>query len=296
MRVEAPRFGPAPSTAADRLPDESAWAYMVRCPDGSLYAGWTNDLARRLRAHKRGTGARYTRMKGGASLAYAERCADKSAALRREAALKRLSKADKEGLAAAWQRDNRVTLRWAVPEDGGAVAQLYNWYVTHSTATFQYDTVTAAQYEQFVADTLRSGPFLLAESADGRLLGYACAHPWHTRQAYAWDAETTIYCAPEAVGQGVGRRLYGALLAALRRQGYHNAFALVASPNPQSDAFHRAMGFIRFGLEAHTGYKFGQWLGLSYWQLALRREDDAPLPVRLTLTEAEKSEVLEEFF
>ncbi|MGN0975565.1 MAG: GNAT family N-acetyltransferase, partial [Gemmiger sp.] len=194
------------------------------------------------------------------------------------------------------QRDSRVTLRWAVPEDGGAVAQLYNWYVTHSTATFQYDTVTAAQYEQFVADTLRTGPFLLAESADGRLLGYACAHPWHTRQAYAWDAETTIYCAPEAVGQGVGRRLYGALLAALRRQGYHNAFALVASPNPQSDAFHRAMGFTRFGLEAHTGYKFGQWLGLSYWQLALRREDDAPLPVRLTLTEAEKSEVLEEFF
>ena len=56
------------------------------------------------------------------------------------------------------------------------------------------------------------------------------------------------------------------------------------------------MGFTRFGLEAHTGYKFGQWLGLSYWQLALRREDDAPLPVRLTLTEAEKSEVLEEFF
>ena len=52
----------------------------------------------------------------------------------------------------------------------------------------------------------------------------------------------------------------------------------------------------RFGLEAHTGYKFGQWLGLSYWQLALRRGDDAPAPVRLTLTEAEKDAVLEEFF
>ena len=292
MRVEAPRFGPAPSTAADRLPDESAWAYMVRCPDGSLYAGWTNDLARRLRAHRSGTGARYTRMKGGAALAYAERCADKSAALRREAALKRLSKADKEALAAAWQQDNRVTLRWATPEDGGAVAQLYNWYVTHSTATFQYDTVTAAQYEQFVADTLRTGPFLLAESADGRLLGYACAHPWHTRQAYAWDAETTIYCAPEAVGQGVGRRLYTALLALLRAQGYWNAFALVAHPNPESEAFHRAMGFVRFGTEARTGYKFGRWLDLTYWALPLREGNGEPAPVRLRLPGPEVDRIL----
>lgn len=294
--MDCVKTGPAPSTAAERLPDESAWAYLVRCGDGSLYAGWTNDLARRLRAHRTGRGARYTRMKGGASLAYAERCADRSAALRREAALKRLSKAEKEALAAAWQRDSRVTLRWAVPEDGAAVAEVYNWYVTHSTATFQYDTVTAQEYRDFIAETLTAAPFLLAESADGRLLGYACAHRWHTRQAYAWDAETTIYCAPEAVGQGVGRRLYGALLEALRRQGYHNAFALVAHPNPESDAFHRAMGFTRFGLEPHTGYKFGQWLDLTYWRLALRQSGEAPEPVRLTLTEAEKNEILEEFF
>ena len=49
------QFGPRPSTAADCQPDPaSAWVYMVRCADGSLYSGWTNDLARRLRAHKGG--------------------------------------------------------------------------------------------------------------------------------------------------------------------------------------------------------------------------------------------------
>ena len=49
--------GPAPSPADACLPaPESAWVYLLRCPDGSLYGGWTNDLARRLQAHRTGKG------------------------------------------------------------------------------------------------------------------------------------------------------------------------------------------------------------------------------------------------
>ena len=91
--------GPAPSPADACLPaPESAWVYLLRCPDGSLYGGWTNDLARRLKAHRTGKGgAKYTKSHGGPAvrLAYAERCADKSAALKREAAIKKLPKAEK---------------------------------------------------------------------------------------------------------------------------------------------------------------------------------------------------------
>ena len=137
-----PEFGPAASTAADRAPmPESAWVYLLRCPDGSLYCGWTNDLARRLKAHQTGKGgARYTKSHGSAAvrLAYAERCADKSAALKREAAVKKLPKAEKEALAARWAADNALTLRMATPDDAAAVADLYNWYVTHGLKTFQY--------------------------------------------------------------------------------------------------------------------------------------------------------------
>ena len=50
-------YGPAPSTAADREPTPApAWVYLLRCADGSLYGGWTNDLARRLKAHRSGKG------------------------------------------------------------------------------------------------------------------------------------------------------------------------------------------------------------------------------------------------
>ena len=79
-----------------------AFVYMVRCTGGQLYTGWTNAPAARLRAHKSGKGAKYTRARGAENFAYLEQCADRSAALRREAALKKLPKPQKELLCAAW--------------------------------------------------------------------------------------------------------------------------------------------------------------------------------------------------
>ena len=67
--------------------------YLLRCRDGSLYTGATSDLARRLDRHAEGKGARYTRSRLPVTLVYQERVRDRSAALRREAELKRLRRA-----------------------------------------------------------------------------------------------------------------------------------------------------------------------------------------------------------
>lgn len=280
-RPAQPR-GVAPTTADDRLP-APAWAYMLRCGDGSLYSGWTSDLARRVKAHNGGAhGARYTRAHGGGVLAYAQRFDSKRGAMRREAQLKRLPKAEKEALAARWLAESRVTIRPAVPGDAPAVNELYCWYVRHSTATFQYGCPAVAETRRDIESVWQHAPFLVAETAGGSLAGYACAHPWHTREAFAWDVETTVYCAPDALGQGVGRRLYTALLAVLKAQGYYNAIALVAVPNPASAAFHRAMGYTHVGREPRTGYKFGVWLDLDTWVLPLQPGRRQPDPVQLT--------------
>ena len=71
------------------------WVYMLRCGDGSLYTGWTNALERRVQTHAAGRGARYTRSRLPVELVYAEILPTKSEALRREAALKRLHRAEK---------------------------------------------------------------------------------------------------------------------------------------------------------------------------------------------------------
>lgn len=72
--------------------------YMLRCCDGSLYTGATNDLAQRIRVHKSGRGAAYTRSRLPVRLVYAEPAADRSAALRREWALKKLTRPEKVAL------------------------------------------------------------------------------------------------------------------------------------------------------------------------------------------------------
>lgn len=72
--------------------------YLLQCADGTLYCGITNDLEKRIAMHNAGEGAKYTRGRTPVTLAYAETCADKSAALKRERAIKRLSRADKLAL------------------------------------------------------------------------------------------------------------------------------------------------------------------------------------------------------
>ena len=73
----------------------SWFVYLARCSDGTLYAGITNDLAARLKAHNRGKGAAYTRSRLPVALVYSEAAGDRSAALKREAIIKRLSRGGK---------------------------------------------------------------------------------------------------------------------------------------------------------------------------------------------------------
>lgn len=79
------------------------YVYILRCADGSLYAGTTNDPAKRLATHNAGKGAKYTRGRLPVCLVYCEACPDKPTALRREIALKRLPRARKLALIATQQ-------------------------------------------------------------------------------------------------------------------------------------------------------------------------------------------------
>lgn len=71
------------------------YVYILRCGDGTLYTGITDDVEKRLAAHRSGKGAKYTRGRGPLELVYAEEQSDKSAALRREIAIKKLPRQKK---------------------------------------------------------------------------------------------------------------------------------------------------------------------------------------------------------
>ena len=80
------------------------YAYMLRCKDNSIYSGYTVNLEKRLQAHNSGKGAKYTRPRLPVELVYTETFETKEEAMRREAAIKKLSKERKELLVAQWKK------------------------------------------------------------------------------------------------------------------------------------------------------------------------------------------------
>ena len=71
------------------------YVYILRCGDGSLYTGITDDVDKRLAAHRAGKGAKYTRGRGPLELVYTEDCPDRSASSRREYEIKHMTRAEK---------------------------------------------------------------------------------------------------------------------------------------------------------------------------------------------------------
>lgn len=80
-----------------------AYVYILRCKDDSLYTGWTNDIVHRLAAHRAGKGAKYTKGRSPLVLVYLEKLKDKSEALKREAAIKSLTRTNKLALIDIWE-------------------------------------------------------------------------------------------------------------------------------------------------------------------------------------------------
>ena len=84
------------------------WVYILRCRDGTLYAGVTTDPARRLAQHNAGTASKYTRSRRPVAMVYRERATSHGAALRRELAIKKLSRTAKDALVASQRARKRA--------------------------------------------------------------------------------------------------------------------------------------------------------------------------------------------
>lgn len=116
-------------------------------------------------------------------------------------------------------------LRHADPaRDAVACAAIYAPYVSDSGTSFEDVAPTAAELAERIAQTSRSYPWLVMEDA-GRVVGFAYASRHRERAGYRWAVEVAIYVDPAHQGRGAGRRLYGALLELLRRQGLRVACA-----------------------------------------------------------------------
>ncbi len=97
---------------------EKMWTvYILECGDGTLYTGITDDLLRRLKAHREGRGAKYTRGRGPLTLRYREEAADKGAALKREHAIKQMHRREKLAIIAENEKETKSWLAFCGDRD-----------------------------------------------------------------------------------------------------------------------------------------------------------------------------------
>ncbi len=157
-----------------------------------------------------------------------------------------------------------ANVRAATIDDVDSISLLYGHAVHTSIATF--DTVDPPA-SHWIGKLSRDHVLVIEES--GTVVGFAYSGHFRRRPAYERTRETSIYLAPEVVGQGYGTLLYAELLRRLREDGIHTVLAVVALPNPASVALHEQMGFEAVGTLREVGHKFDQWIDTRWYQLKL---------------------------
>jgi phosphinothricin acetyltransferase len=169
-----------------------------------------------------------------------------------------------------------LTIRDSSPADVAACAAVYGEAVRNGTGTFELEEPDTAEMGRRREAILAQGlPWLVAERA-GQVLGYAYAGIFRPRRAYRFCVEDSIYLAPEARGQGVGRLLLAELIARCEAAGIRQMLAVIGdSANTGSVAVHRACGFEHTGVFKAAGWKFDRWLDVVMMQRRLGLGADA---------------------
>jgi L-amino acid N-acyltransferase YncA len=162
--------------------------------------------------------------------------------------------------------------------DAAACTEIYGPFVRDTVVSLEERTPSVEEFGQRIELIGATHGWLIAE-LDGAVAGFAYASPHRARASYRWAADVSVYVDARYQRRGVGRSLYGALLARLVGQGLVIACAGITLPNSASVSLHESCGFQPVGVYRRIGFKQGAWRDVGWWQLALRPQDDnAPPP------------------
>ena len=179
------------------------------------------------------------------------------------------------------------TIRVAAIGDAEAMLAIYKPYVEETAITFETAVPSPDEFRSRVGETIARYPWILAESAQEGIVGYAYAGPFKRRTAYDWSVETSIYLRRDIRGRGLGRQLYLELEGLLRQMGIRNLNACIACTDRAGDPFlsnesilfHEKLGYTLVGTFHKCGFKLGRWYDMVWMEKAIGAHDGAPTPV-----------------
>ena len=182
-----------------------------------------------------------------------------------------------------------LSFRFATENDAEKILAIYKPYVENTTITFEYNVPTIEKFRERIREILKDYPYIVCEYGN-EIVGYAYAHRIWSRAAYQWDAELSIYTNEKYAGNGIGKKLYGILLEILKLQNVVNVYGLLTYPNKSSEKLHNYFGFKKVAFFENVGFKFGKWIGVTWFEKAINPYFENPDSIKRIL-EIDESEI-----
>lgn len=178
-----------------------------------------------------------------------------------------------------------IEIRIATIQDMEQVLDIYRYYVENTAITFEYEVPTLKEFKNRYFNITRRYPYIVAVE-DNKIVGYAYASAFHSRAAYDWAVETTIYCRHTCRKKGIGKTLYTALENILKEQGILNLNACIAYPiqedqflTKNSVQFHQHLGYRWVGEFYQCGYKFNAWYNMVWMEKFIGKHNIPQKPI-----------------
>jgi phosphinothricin acetyltransferase len=164
-----------------------------------------------------------------------------------------------------------VKIRPAVRGDLPRLTEIYNYYVVNTPITFDLEPQTVEQRARWFDEHAGTNRHRLFVAEDERqVVGWAGTGPFRDRAAYDTSVETSIYCANDAKGRGIGAKMYRVLLEELKGEDINRVLAGITLPNEASLALHRKFGFTDVGVFTQCGRKFDRYWDVVWMERPLR--------------------------
>jgi phosphinothricin acetyltransferase len=172
---------------------------------------------------------------------------------------------------------NTKSVRLANIEDAQEILNIYEYYVTETVITFEYEKPSLKEFKIRMQKILADYPFIVC-IVNQNIIGYAYAHRHMERDAYQWNAELSVYLDQNYLHGGGGKLLYKTLIEILQLQNIRNVYGCVTSANKNSIKFHEHFGFKKLGIFHNTGYKCGKWHDVTWFEKKIAEYVFEPIP------------------
>ena len=152
--------------------------------------------------------------------------------------------------------------------DAKAIVDIYYYYILNTNITFEEKQLTVDDMEERIIEKTAKHPWIVYEM-NGQVIGYAYLSGWHSRSAYRYSNEVSIYLDRNEKGHGIGKELFANLLEISKDYGVHTIVSGITIPNAESISLHEKFGFKKIAEFKEIGFKNNKWLNVGYWQKIL---------------------------